>query len=52
MKQQELTELLKKEMVPALGCTGPTAYALATACCRPYVSGEVEAVKVYVSPAF
>lgn len=52
MKQQELTQLLKKEMIPALGCTGPTAYALATACCRPYISGEVERIQVYVSPAF
>ena len=48
----ELTTLLKKEMVPALGCTGPTAYALATACCKPYLTDEVREVKMYVSPAF
>ena len=47
-----LTELLRKEMIPALGCTGPTAYALATACCRPYLTAKPKEVKVRVSPAF
>ncbi|MCI8649639.1 MAG: serine dehydratase subunit alpha family protein [Anaerotruncus sp.] len=52
MDQKKLTMLLKKEMVPALGCTGPTAYALATACCRPYLTGALQEVKIYVSPTF
>lgn len=52
MTPPELTGLLKKEMIPALGCTGPTAYALATACCKPFLTAEPKEVKVYVSPAF
>lgn len=52
MTNSELSSLLKKEMLPALGCTGPTAYALATACCQPYLTAPVQEVKVYVSPAF
>lgn len=52
MTSQELTILLKKEMVPALGCTGPTAYALATASCRPFLTAEPIEIKIYVSPAF
>ena len=52
MTRQEITRLLQTEMVPALGCTGPTAYALATACCRPYLTAAPEKVKIYVSPAF
>lgn len=52
MKHQDITNLLKKEMVPALGCTGPTAYALAAARCKPYLTAEVKLMKIYVSPAF
>ena len=52
MLHKMLTELLRKEMIPALGCTGPTAYALATACCRPYLTAKPKEVKVRVSPAF
>lgn len=52
MTNSELSGLLKKEMLPALGCTGPTAYALATACCRPFLTAPVKEVKIYVSPAF
>lgn len=52
MLYEEFTELLRKEVVPALGCTGPTAYALAAACCKPYLTGKLQKVDVYVSPAF
>ncbi len=52
MTYQQLTALLKKEMVPAHGCTGPTAYALAAARCRPHLTAEPESMTVYVSPAF
>lgn len=52
MNNYRFTDLLRKEMVPALGCTGPTAYALASACCRPYVTSTPEDIKVYVSPGF
>ena len=52
MTYQKLTALLKREMVPAHGCTGPTAYALAAARCRPHLTEEPESMTVYVSPAF
>ena len=39
-------------MVPAHGCTGPTAYALAAARCRPHLTAPPESMTVYVSPAF
>ena len=52
MTHAEIGALLKKEMVPALGCTGPTAYALATACCRPFFTAKPRQVDIYVSPAF
>ena len=52
MTHQEITKLLQTEMVPALGCTGPTAYALAAACCRPYLTAASEQIRIYVSPAF
>ena len=51
MTHQEITNLLQTEMVPALGCTGPTAYALAAACCRPYLTAASEQIRIYVSPA-
>ena len=52
MTHAEIGALLKKEMVPALGCTGPTAYALATACCRPFLTAKPRQADIYVSPAF
>lgn len=50
MNHQDITEMLRREIVPALGCTGPTAYALAGARCRPYLTAEVESIDVYVCP--
>ena len=52
MSAYDFTALLKKEMLPARGCTGPTAYALASACCRPYITAEPCGIRMYVSPAF
>lgn len=52
MTHEELRTLLQTEMVPALGCTGPTAYALATACCRPYLTAAPTQIDIHVSPAF
>lgn len=52
MTHEDITKLLKKEMVPALGCTGPTAYALAAARCKPYLTAKPEQMNIYVSPAF
>ena len=51
MTREAMTQMLRREMVSALGCTGPTAYALAAACCRPHLTGEVTGMDVYVSPA-
>jgi len=52
MTREGITRMLKKEMVPALGCTGPTAYALAAARCKPYLTAEAKLMNIYVSPAF
>ena len=52
MTHQEITELLHKEIVPVTGCTGPTAYALAAAACRSYVTGKIRSYKIFVSPAY
>ena len=52
MTVTEITKLLKKEMEPAYGCTGPTAYALATSCCKPYITAPPERIEIYVSPSF
>jgi len=52
MTHSEITALLKKEMIPATGCTGPTAYALAAANCRPYMTAPPEEIHVSVSPAY
>lgn len=49
---KDITKMLVKEMVPALGCTGPTAYALAAARCKPLLTAEPKLMKIYVSPAF
>ena len=48
----EITKLLHDEIVPVIGCTGPTAYALAAAACRKYVTGSIREYRVYVSPAY
>lgn len=52
MTHNEITKLLHDEMVLATGCTGPTAYALAAASCRKYVTGTIKSFKVFVSPAY
>lgn len=52
MIHKDITDMLKAEMVPALGCTGPTAYALAAARCRPHLTAGPAHMKVYVSPAY
>ena len=50
MDHQEITALLRKEIEPVTGCTGPTAYALAAAAGRPYLTAPVRSIRVYVSP--
>ncbi len=47
---QEMLNLLKKEVVPALGCTEPIAVALAAAKGRETLGEETGNVHVFVSP--
>ena len=48
--REQLISLLKKEVVPALGCTEPIAVALAVAKAREALGDLPESVAVYVSP--
>lgn len=48
--REQLISLLKKEVVPALGCTEPIAVALAVARAREALGDAPESVAVYVSP--
>lgn len=48
--REQLIGLLKKEVVPALGCTEPIAVALAVARAREALGDAPESVAVYVSP--
>ncbi len=48
-KREELVQLLKKEMVPAMGCTEPAASALSGAKARELLGEEVETATVYAS---
>lgn len=52
MDHNEITALLRQEIEPVTGCTGPTAYALAAAACRQYLTAPVQSIRVYVSPAY
>lgn len=44
-----MIEILKREAVPALGCTEPVACALACARCKEELGGVPESIDVYVS---
>jgi L-cysteine desulfidase len=48
--RDQLISLLKKEVVPALGCTEPIAVALAVAKAREVLGELPDSVTVYVSP--
>lgn len=49
LTREEALSLLRKEVVPALGCTEPAAVALAAAAAAEAVGGEVSFVKVTVN---
>ncbi|MBU3195892.1 L-serine ammonia-lyase, iron-sulfur-dependent, subunit alpha [Clostridium algidicarnis] len=42
-------ELLKREVVPALGCTEPIAIAYATSKCKELLKGEIESINLFLS---
>ncbi len=44
-----IVEILRREVVPALGCTEPAAVALAAANARRTVGGQPEEINVLVS---
>ena len=46
---QQIIEILRKEAVPALGCTEPVACALACAKCKEVLGGVPERLDVPVS---
>ena len=52
MNHEEINRLLQREIEAVTGCTGPTAYALAAAACRKYVTGNILQYHVFVSPAY
>lgn len=47
-KDELLIDILKDQVVPALGCTEPTAVAYATAKAKELLGEEVEELKIYV----
>lgn len=42
-------ELLKREVVPALGCTEPIAIAYATSKCKELLKDEIESINLFLS---
>ncbi len=50
MKKHRFTELLKKEVTPALGCTAPVAVALAAARCQAEITAPPLSIEITLSP--
>lgn len=50
VQQEAYVSILRKQVVPALGCTEPVAVALSVSKAAALVSGTVSEVKVLVSP--
>ena len=49
MNNQQLLELLRREVIPAIGCTEPIAVALCTARAKELLGAEPEKISVYLS---
>lgn len=49
MTKDEMIQFLKKEVVPALGCTEPVCVALCCASARSILKGEIQYVSVEVN---
>jgi L-cysteine desulfidase len=50
MKEDAILQMLKKEMVPALGCTDPVGIAYAAAHAKKYARGEIQSIFLELSP--
>lgn len=48
--KRELLEILKKEVVPAVGCTEPAAVAYSVAFAKEQVSGDLDFMEITVDP--
>ena len=49
--KKELIKILKQQVKPAIGCTEPIAVALAVACAKKYIGGEMLGINILVSPS-
>ena len=47
---ENLVKVVKKEVVPALGCTEPVSVALAAAIATSKLSGQIKTISAFVSP--
>lgn len=49
IKVEQLLNMVKRDTVPALGCTEPVAVAYASSVAKRYLEGAVKEIKIYVS---
>lgn len=47
--EDTLLKMVKKETIPAIGCTEPVAVAYTSAVAKKYLNGEVNKIRVNVS---